>query len=124
MALVLIVDDDPLIVDMLTEVVGDYGHTSVTASNGDEALNLALARLPAVIISDVMMPVMDGYALVRAVRETPMLEHTRIFLMSAAFTSRCPPPGEASPDGFVAKPFNLSVIEGLLERLPPGAAEV
>jgi CheY-like chemotaxis protein len=118
MALVLIVDDDETIVEMLADVVIETGHTAITAANGAAALTLARARPPALIISDVMMPVMDGYALLRAVRETPALRDTLIVLMSAAFAPRRSPPSDLPPDGYVAKPFHLEVIEGLLGRLP------
>ncbi len=122
MALVLIVDDDTMIVEMLAEMVRDYGHTAITAANGAQALAQARAQPPALIISDVMMPVMDGYALLRAVRDTPELHHTPIFLMSAAFSSQHSPSFELSPDGYLAKPFRLMIIEGLLERLPHSEA--
>lgn len=123
MALVLIVDDDTTIVEMLADVVVEAGHSVITAANGAAALTLARERRPALIISDVMMPVMDGYALLQAVRETPALQETVIVLMSAAFSPQRSPPSELPPDGYVAKPFQLGVIEGLLERLlrdPPG----
>lgn len=119
MALVLLVDDDVTILEMLTDVVVDAGHDVLTATNGADALLQALARPPALIISDVMMPVMDGYGLLRAVRETPALQDTLIFLMSAAFSAQRPSAAEQAPDGYVAKPFNLAVIEGLLGQLPP-----
>lgn len=118
MALVLIVDDDETIVEMLADVVIETGHTVITAANGAAALALARAQPPALIISDVMMPVMDGYALLQAVREVPSLRDTLIVLMSAAFSPQRSPPSELPPDGYVAKPFDLGVIEGLLERLP------
>lgn len=117
MALVLIVDDDAMIVEMLADVAVEAGHTVITAANGADALALARAQLPALIISDVMMPVMNGYALLQAVRETPELQQTLLFLMSAAFSAQRSPPLDAPPDGYVAKPFNLGVIEQLLERV-------
>jgi CheY-like chemotaxis protein len=117
MALVLIVDDDAMIVEMLADIVIEARHTVITAANGADALILALAQLPALIISDVMMPVMDGYALLAAVRETPELQQTLIFLMSAVFSQQRLRSTDAAPDGYVAKPFHLGVIEGLLEQL-------
>lgn len=121
MALVLLVDDDVTILEMLSDVVIDAGHEVLTAKNGAEALAQALASPPALIITDVMMPVLDGYGLLRAVRETPALQHTLIFLMSAAFSAQRSPTAQPEPDGYVAKPFNLAVIEGLLRQLPSGA---
>lgn len=118
MALVLIVDDDPLIVDMLVEVVHDQGHSTAIAFNGAEALAQARIQHPALIISDVMMPGMDGYALLQAVRATPDLRHTPIVLMSAAREAQRALPTDVAPDQFVVKPFNLSVIDEVLAQLP------
>lgn len=118
MALILIVDDDATIVEMLADVASEAGHTVITAANGAAALSLARARPPALIISDVMMPVMDGYVLLQAVRSTPELQQTLVFLMSAALSMQRSPSASAPPDGFITKPFDLHVIEGLLKRLP------
>lgn len=121
MALVLIVDDvddDETIVEMLVDVIVETGHTAITAANGAAAPTLARGRPPALIISDVMMPVMDGYALLQAVRETPALRDTLIVLMSAAFSTQRSSSSDLLPDRYVEKPFHLGVIEGLLGRLP------
>jgi CheY-like chemotaxis protein len=117
MALVLIVDDDPMIVNMLVDMVHDQGHTTSTAFNGAEALAQARTQRPALIISDVMMPVMDGYALLQAVRAAPDLQQTAIVLMSAVREAPRALPADAAPDHFMTKPFNLSVIDELLDRL-------
>jgi CheY-like chemotaxis protein len=62
-ALILIVDDDPAIRESLTEVLRDEGYDVIEGANGADALAL-LERgpLPAAIILDLMMPVMDGFA--------------------------------------------------------------
>jgi CheY-like chemotaxis protein len=90
----------------------------MTAANGAEALAQARTRPPALILSDVMMPVMDGYTLLHAVRGIPELQHTLVFLMSAAFAPPQRLQTTPPPDGYMAKPFNLMVVEGLLEHLP------
>lgn len=118
MALVLIVDDDATIVEMLADVVIETGHSVITAGDGAAALALARERPPALIISDVMMPVMDGYALLQAVRGTPALRDTLIVLMSAAFSPQRSPPSDLQADEYVPKPFPLEMIEGLLGHLP------
>jgi CheY-like chemotaxis protein len=111
MAVVLVVDDEPPIVELIADLVEDQGHSAITAFNGVEALELARSHRPALIISDVMMPVMDGFALLQALRADPALAHTAVYLMSAA--SFLPPAGVA-PDGFFRKPFDLGALDGLL----------
>ncbi len=66
---ILVADDQPLVVDMLSEIIGKAGHGIRTAENGAAALKLFLAE-PAIdlIVSDMDMPVLDGIGLIRAVR--------------------------------------------------------
>lgn len=117
MATVLIVDDDAYIRQMLCEVAEELGHTALSASNGVEALALTESHHPHLILSDLMMPGLDGYGLVHALRANPSLAHTTVFLMSAAFTS-----GRGFLDsevaGYIPKPFDLLQIEQLLRGLP------
>jgi CheY-like chemotaxis protein len=116
MAVVLLVDDEPTIIAILAELVEEYGHTALTAYNGVAALDVAGANPPTLIISDVMMPVMDGYELLKAIRDEPALAHTAVYLMSAA-AFRPLPSGDAPPDGYMAKPLDFTAIEGLLAAI-------
>jgi len=116
MATVLIVDDDPAIRQLLCDLAEEFGHVVLSASNGVAALKLARAARPQLILSDVMMPGLDGYGLVHALRTDPALAQTPVFLMSAAFAnSRTIRETEAT--GFIAKPFDLVQIEQLLRSL-------
>jgi CheY-like chemotaxis protein len=115
MATVLIVDDDPYIRQLLCELAQDVGYSALSASNGQAALELARAHHPNLIISDVMMPGIDGYGLVHALRTDPALAHTTVFLMSAAFSVR--QRAEADVAGLIRKPFDLVQIEQLLHSL-------
>src|SRR5689334_21207663 len=116
MAVVLVVDDELSIVEMIADLIADHGHTALTAFNGASALVLARAERPALIISDVMMPLMDGYALLQALRADPVLAHTAVYLMSAASFR---PPADAAPDGYFPKPFDLNALDGLLASIAP-----
>jgi CheY-like chemotaxis protein len=117
MAIVLVVDDDPNISQLLCDVIADLGHTPLTAPHGRAALALARAHRPDLILSDVMMPVMDGYALVQAIRADPALAATRLYLMSAATGSVPKAVGLPAVTGFIAKPFELTQLERLLQSL-------
>lgn len=84
------------------------------ATNGREALNILQAERqpPALIISDVMMPGMNGLALAEAIRQSPRLRAIPIILMSAAGR-----PGESrSANHFLPKPFDLDALAELIER--------
>src|ERR1051325_5271835 len=65
---VLVADDDAWILRMVTTVLEKRGYTIETATDGEDALQRALARTPDLLITDVLMPKMDGWALVRRLR--------------------------------------------------------
>ena len=113
----LVVDDEASICALIVDLAEERGHSALTACNGVAALTLAREHPPALIISDVMMPVMDGYALLQALRADPILAHTALYLMSAA-SLRPLQPQEARPNGYMPKPFALATIEGLLDGIP------
>jgi CheY-like chemotaxis protein len=115
MATVLVVDDEQSIVDLLVEIVTDAGHSALTASNGRDALRLAEQHQPPLIISDVMMPLMDGYALLQALRADPALAHTMVILISAAAVQS---QRASSATAFLRKPIDLEVIDTFLQSLP------
>ena len=72
MAKILIVDDVPTNRDLLATVIRYMGHEPIEAWNGQEALDLIRHESPALVICDVLMPVMDGYEMVRQLRNEPL----------------------------------------------------
>jgi len=68
-ATILVVDDDPSSREALVELIGTWGHRAETAASGEEALRRAAELEPAIIISDLVMPRMDGMFLMRSLRE-------------------------------------------------------
>jgi len=117
MATVLVVDDDPNICQLVSDVIADLGHTPLVAPHGRAGLALARAHHPDLILSDVMMPVVDGYALVQAIRADPALASTPVYLMSAAMDSDRKAKALPAVTGFISKPFELSALEQLLHSL-------
>ena len=67
---ILVVDDEPAEREGLARVVGQWGYEVETASSGEEALNLVETQHPAVVVTDLTMPEMDGLALLQKLRET------------------------------------------------------
>ena len=125
MAMVLVVDDEAPIVDLLVDIIEERGHTVLRAGNGAEALTIARDLHPDLIISDIMMPALDGYALLEQLRDAPDLARTRVILMSAAMpkSSAAAPSGRhqrpSSADGFLPKPFDVVAVESLLDQFVP-----
>ncbi len=116
---ILVVDDEPLVVDILADVLQDEGYTVLKARNGADALRLAREHHPALVISDVMMPRLNGVELVRRLKESRDTASTPTILMS------CVPvePASSGATHFVGKPFDLDVILELVHDYAPRAAE-
>lgn len=106
MALVLIVEDEPALLDGLCEVVEGLGHESARASDGLEALNIAVNRRPSLILSDYMLPGCTGIELIRSLRVQHALAQIPVVLMSAAR-----PRASDEAWRFLQKPLNLADIE-------------
>jgi two-component system, sensor histidine kinase and response regulator len=85
MARILVLDDRPVERDLLAVVLGSAHHEVVQASSGGEALALARSERPDLIIADILMPEMDGYEFVRALREDPDTASTRVILCTATY---------------------------------------
>jgi len=84
-ATVLVVDDRALNRDLVCTVLGYRGHETVTASDGTEGLRLVREMHPDLVITDVLMPGMDGYELVRAIRADPAIATTPVIFYTANY---------------------------------------
>src|SRR5215211_5788736 len=85
MACILIIEDQPADRDLLVVLLGSHGHTVLEARDGAEGLALTLSERPDLVISDILMPSMDGYEFARRVRTDPRLAGTRIMFYSATY---------------------------------------
>ena len=116
MAVVLVVDDEVGIANLLSDVLSDEGHRVLVAANGREALRRAEEERPDLVITDFMMPVMDGAQLMKAMAAHPDLKDVPVFLMSsapeAALHDLCS--GYAL---FVRKPFRIYDVVDLVARV-------
>ena len=108
MARVLVVDDEEPILSIVAEVVEEMGHQVLRAMNGREALQLIRTTPPDLVLSDVMMPFVNGFELCRAVKDDANTRHITVVLMSAVSADRGQSVGA---DGFIHKPFSLDDIE-------------
>ena len=110
MADILVVDDDSVIRDLLVEVLEEEsGHHVIVASNGKEALERLQHHSVDVIVSDINMPVMDGYELVRHVRSSPEFEKLPVLMISAAARLEQADP-DLEVDIMLEKPFELNSL--------------
>jgi CheY-like chemotaxis protein len=106
MATILIVDDELAILDLMREILEDEGYTIVTAENGLDAL-AALRRIPVLmVLTDYMMPHMDGVELCERIRADPQLAALPVTLISAV------PPADATSlfTQVISKPFAVDTL--------------
>jgi CheY-like chemotaxis protein len=107
-----------MILDMLQMVLAMEGYTVLAATDGQAGLARALDAQPDLILTDIMLPFMDGHALCRQLRADPRTAHIPVIAMSAAYR---PQEGDAF-DAVLAKPFHshslLAVLDAHLGRAP------
>ncbi len=106
---ILIVDDDPTIRSVLEALLEDEGFAPLTASNGQEALRMVHDDPPALILMDLMMPVMSGVDAVRELKTDPETASIPVIAMSAGFILR-ESIEDLLADSVIAKPFDLDAL--------------
>ena len=117
-ASILVAEDEPVNMLLITEVLHKMGFTVIKASNGRQVLDLLDTHQPAVILMDVNMPEMDGLEATRFIRTMPQPQRNiPIVALTAGAMSedreRCLGAGMNS---FISKPFRLEEIEGVLKK--------
>jgi two-component system chemotaxis response regulator CheY len=114
---ILVVDDDEIILQSVELVLADEGYDVVVASNGKEALERVEQRPPCLVLLDMKMPVMDGWAFAAAYRERPA-PHAPILVMTASQDTRSRA-ADIGGDGYLAKPFDVDHLLDLVQRHVP-----
>jgi diguanylate cyclase (GGDEF)-like protein len=85
MATILIVDSNPTDRRSYITLLGNFGHRLLEAANGAQALELARAELPDLIITEILMPTMDGFTLVRRLRAEPLLMGIPVIFQTGSY---------------------------------------
>ena len=119
---ILVVDDDPDIVEILRYNLSLGGYDVKSAFNGKEAIKKAKIFLPEIILLDVMMPEMDGIEACSLIKEIPSLVNTRIIFLSARSEDYTQLSAfDAGADDYISKPVKpkilLKKIESIFKRI-------
>lgn len=122
---VLIVDDEPDMRDLLLELVTRAGYAAVLAEDGREALRKLHESRPDLVLLDVRMPVLDGWATLERIRD---VSNVPVLMLTAQATELEKVRGlQAGADDYLAKPFGrqelVARIAALLRRVPPSQPE-
>ncbi len=100
-----------MILDMLQMVLDEEGYTVLLATDGQAGCARALDAQPDLILTDIMMPILDGHALCRQLRADPRTAHIPIIAMSAAYR----PQDGAAFDAVIAKPFQIAPLLAVIQ---------
>jgi CheY-like chemotaxis protein len=123
MARILVVDDRAVNRDLLSYLLGYFGHDVSTASDGAEAVRTALAEPFDLIVMDIEMPGTDGYTAARLMRAEAALRDVPLIAVSAASTTTLASAQAAGFDDFYPIPIEprdfLARLEPLLHRRDP-----
>jgi len=115
---VLVVDDEPQVVWMLQFSLEQEGYQTYAARDGQAALDEVREHNPGLMLLDIMMPVMDGWAVLERLQELPREERPRVIVVSARTSVRDKAKAaELGADAFVTKPFNVDDLLVVLHDL-------
>jgi two-component system response regulator VicR len=111
---ILLVDDDFAVLEITKSVLEQEGFAVATATNGEDALAMAISEPPDMVVTDFMMPIMNGAELARRMRSLPSLAAIPIIMVSATTA-----PDVGLGIAFLPKPVTIDGLLGVIRRLLP-----
>ena len=118
MAILLVVDDEPDIVELVGYLFKRNGHKVVIAGDGWEALRKARAATPDIIVLDVMLPEMDGFTVCERLRREHATANVPIIMLTARSSELCRFVGlDSGADDYLTKPFSPRDLEARVQLL-------
>jgi DNA-binding response OmpR family regulator len=114
---ILIADDEPEIIDLVTTLFETQGFTVVSTSYGSQLLALFEKERPDLVIMDVMMPGIDGYSLQLNLSQEEDSKHTPVIIISALSASKTLFDKFEQVKGFFVKPFNTDELSKKVKEI-------
>ena len=120
MARILVADDDPDILNIVSMSLEAMGHQVDQARNGAEAVALANRELPDLILMDLMMPELDGYEATAAIKAEPITAAIPVVALTAKAMRGDEERGrQAGVDAYITKPFRISQVLDVIGQFLP-----
>ena len=117
-ATILIVDDEPSVLDTLETQLKEIGFTVLTASDGNEGLKKCKRYRPDAVVLDIFMPGMQGNRVAEEITNDPQTAGIPIIFITSLLTKReVPPDNLLGGRYFIAKPFKFEELHDLLKRI-------
>lgn len=114
---ILVIDDEPGITELLSDVLEYHGHPVMVANDARQALDVIALQRPDVILVDLMMPSVDGLSLAVTLRHDPSLAGVPLIAMSASDGALALADRMGDFDAYVSKPFENERLVSTVERL-------
>ncbi len=116
--LIVVADDDQDILNLVSKRLVKCGYHVLTATNGQQALELVRSRLPSAAILDWMMPVLQGHEVCSRIKEDPSTEEVPVVLLTAKVSDVDIEKGfRFGADDYITKPFDIAELDMTLKRL-------
>ena len=117
--MILVVDDEPTITELLTDILEFHGYPVMVAHDAQQALDLLPLQRPEAILVDLMMPSVDGLSLAVALRHHPGARDVPLIAMSASGSALALADRLGDFDAYVTKPFENDTLVSVVERFLP-----
>jgi CheY-like chemotaxis protein len=115
---VLVVDDDDSYCTIIRELLIRNGYCVLVAYSAEQALEVIAKERPDLILTDIMMPEVDGLTLIRRLRSTPTHSEIPTIVVSALVMAReRAAAAQAGADAFVAKPFSINQLQATIDAV-------
>jgi two-component system sensor histidine kinase/response regulator len=115
---ILVVEDSAIQAELLRRTLAHHGYAVTIAAHGAQALTIVRERPPTLILSDIAMPVMDGYAMCHAIKSDPALQHIPVILLTALSDPEDIIRGlNAKADNYLTKPYDERTLVARIEQL-------
>ena len=115
---ILIVEDNPLNMKLLLVILQSYGYTIFEATDGEEALEVAVREKPALIMMDMQLPRLSGLEVTRRLRQMPSFKHVPIIAVTAyAMKGDREKFIAAGCDAYLSKPIDTRELPGMVARM-------
>jgi DNA-binding response OmpR family regulator len=115
---ILVAEDEPVARDLLGYILQQEGYTPLLAADGEMALILARDERPHLILLDVMMPYVDGFEVLRRLKEAPDLKHIPVIMLTARTSDADVSVGfDRGAADYVEKPFSIAKLLARVRRV-------
>ena len=118
--MILVADDERVILRLATKIRHDLGYTVLTAKDGAEAFQLARTFLPDVLLTDALMPKLDGREVCKRLKSDPATSSIKVIIMTSAYTAskyRTEALTAYRADAYLTKPVDFKALSALLKEL-------